>query len=555
MKSDPATEFISKITVTNRMILLSIMQKLYFAIHELFLKELKVTEHQKNLIEIKRAIKPSDFSSVTQYFTEPVYKHDLFVPQHLPSNLKEQNNKKVSIAGLKGKILKIKENSKKDALIMKLSNEYFNFERAIEISDLVLNIKNIRNNNEHETPQNEISKAMLLHANINRLLDLTPDHILESMDEFDEYENYLKQSSVLFHNAYNPADEIDSIPQEIPKPEFNYEELKSMISNELRKQAEASEKSLADLKNDLQEMKKKISVPQLQIKAVEDASEPEISFLDTPSFSRKAIPPPASKQKMKSEKLTYEKPKLTKSYSMSPTSPTQSISPAADFDEGSLDIKEIKKSSKSVREELISLRDKIYTIISNTGHLEYWDCILNTRIIANIIINKLYTLQEFKLSQSKPGYSFITTAGGGFAERSQESKRLMDLQLEIFWPEVQEITQTYFFDFSYIFNLRGKPWAINNKEEYIEKFIKEEPETMEVLTEYLGKPKGDLSWRRGAYKEFSPAFLRAWCRTIKKYPKPKFFVFHQRLDDGWIFRLANSKNFAQVAKELTEEQP
>ena len=60
------------------------------------------------------------------------------------------------------------------------------------------------------------------------------------MDEFDEYEIYLKQSSVLFHNAYNPADEIDVIPQEIPKPEFNYEELKSMISNELRKQAEAS---------------------------------------------------------------------------------------------------------------------------------------------------------------------------------------------------------------------------------------------------------------------------------------------------------------------------
>lgn len=68
MNTDPATEFISKITVTNRLTLLSIIQKIYFEIHELFIKKLRVTEQDQKLTEIKREIEPTDFVSASQYF-------------------------------------------------------------------------------------------------------------------------------------------------------------------------------------------------------------------------------------------------------------------------------------------------------------------------------------------------------------------------------------------------------------------------------------------------------------------------------------------------------
>lgn len=553
MNTDPATEFVSKITVTNRITLLSIIQKIYFEIHELFIKKLRVTEQDQKLTEIKREIEPTDFVSASQYFKNQIYKHDLFVPQHLNENDKERINKKVSISELKGKILKIQDNSKKEKLRMQLSNEYFNLDRVFEICDLVFNIKSIRNNNEHGFAESEISEAMLLHANVNRLIDLTPDHILTSIDQFEEYDAYLRKSSALFYRAYNPEDEeTKEIPSNIPKPEFNYEQLKEIISTELGRQATSSQQYIEEFKNELVDIKKTISLQQLNRTA--ENNETDISFEaeETPSFSRKVIQP--SEQKTESKKSSNESSKVishVKGKMPPPKSladdmaPPEPISPDA-----FLDLVKTRKSSKSVREELIVLRDKIYTIMSNTGELEYWDCILNKRIIRNIINNKIFTAEDFRLSDCKPGYNFITMAGGNFTERSKESKSLMDLQLEMFWSEVQEITKNHFFNFYYVFNNRGQPWAKNKTRKYVDEFIQTEPEIITTLTEYVGLDKSDIAWVH-EFDEFSPAFLKAWYRIIKEFPKPRI-VMPVPVDDGWALRIVNAENIDKYDADFVQ---
>lgn len=539
MNTDPATEFISKITVTNRITLLSIIQKIHIEIHELMIKELRITPQDQKLTEIKREMKPTDFTSVSQYFKNRIYKHNLFVPQHLNDNIKEKINEKVSISDLKGKILKIKDNAKKEKLTMQLSNEYFNHERIFEICDLVFNIKSIRNDNEHGLSESKISKAMLLHANVNRLIDLTPDHILTGIDQFDEYEAYLRESSALFYRAYNPEDEeVKEIPSEIPKPEFNYEQFKEIISTELSKQASSSQDFLEDFKNELEDIKKTLSLQKLN--RADENIDTDISLVEQTLESMK----PSNESSKVTTHAKISSPKPSVSYDRAPS---KILSPK-EF----LDLAKTRKSSKSVREELIVLRDKIYTIMSNSRELEYWDCILNKRIISNIINNKIYTAEDFRLSGCRPGYNFITMAGGNFTERSKESKSLMDLQLEMFWSEVQEITKNYLFNFYYIFNNRGEPWAKNNKHQYLEKFIQTEPEIIRTLTDYVGQDEGNVAWITHDRNEFSPAFLKAWYRNIKEFPKPSILL-PVGVEDGWALRLINAKNIDKYDEAFIKE--
>ena len=76
----------------------------------------------------------------------------------------------------------------------------------------------------------------------------------------------------------------------------------------------------------------------------------------------------------------------------------------------------------------------------------------------------------------------------------------MDVQVEAFWPEIQEILEGYFFNFEYIFNLKNKPWAKSIEKYALMEVENPIPERLEVF-EYLKKYYEDLSLDK------SPFFL------------------------------------------------
>ena len=113
----------------------------------------------------------------------------------------------------------------------------------------------------------------------------------------------------------------------------------------------------------------------------------------------------------------------------------------------------IRKTRKETEKQLLSLRDKI--LMESKQQIFNYDCFLNRKIIRNILNEKIFLSEDFRRSNIKPGYIWQTDSRqrfygklkeAKFVKREQKSLDILDLQINKFWGEVQEITRNYFFD-------------------------------------------------------------------------------------------------------------
>ena len=202
----------------------------------------------------------------------------------------------------------------------------------------------------------------------------------------------------------------------------------------------------------------------------------------------------------------------------------------------------LRKTRKQTKEELIVLRNKIYTLITNhTKYFDHWDNILNTKIIKNILDEKIFEKEDFLSSNIKPGYNWRTLRAKDkeFIERDEESKELMDVQVEAFWPEIQEILEGYFFNFEYIFNLKNKPWAKSIEKYALMEVENPIPERLEVF-EYLKKYYEDLSLDKSPFFYFSNSFVKALIKAIRFHKDNH--VTWKEFSDGFAIRVLSMPN-------------
>ena len=202
----------------------------------------------------------------------------------------------------------------------------------------------------------------------------------------------------------------------------------------------------------------------------------------------------------------------------------------------------LRKTRKQTKEELIVLRNKIYTLITNhTKYFDHWDNILNTKIIKNILDEKIFEKEDFLSSNIKPGYNWRTLRAKDkeFIERDEESKELMDVQVEAFWSEIQEILEGYFFNFEYIFNLKNKPWAKSIEKYALMEVENPIPERLEVF-EYLKKYYEDLSLDKSPFFYFSNSFVKALMKAIRFHKDKQ--VTWKEFSDGFAIRVLSMPN-------------
>ena len=196
----------------------------------------------------------------------------------------------------------------------------------------------------------------------------------------------------------------------------------------------------------------------------------------------------------------------------------------------------IRKTRKQTREDLLVLRNKIYTIMTNHTAFDHWDNILSTKIIKNILDNKIFTSSDFKSSDMKPGYLWKTAFKKDtelFIERDRESVELMDLQINQFWGEVQDVTRNYFFDYDYIYNNKNKPWAKASLK-YSEKDFLENTILYNEVFNYLQKIIPAINIDEKPFNEFSLSFVRALNKNIDEFPNDE--LIWEEVGEGFVIK-------------------
>ena len=232
-------EFCSVVLHQKKYILVEVMKKTFMNFLNLLEKSTLFTfSFDKNLLNLK--LKESkDFGSIMHLYTNPIFKYDV--------------NKNISLSGLEIKhrdlSKKAKENDNQKHFLIKnsfeknLSNENFDHKKIFEIVNLCFFIKNFRNFEEHDDSVS-LSQALLLAATINRLLTITPEHILEELDDSDEYQEYVEDSLVNLSKTYsngNDSDEpeeeavvIESTNRPHPTEKIDPESLKEMLKEAIK---------------------------------------------------------------------------------------------------------------------------------------------------------------------------------------------------------------------------------------------------------------------------------------------------------------------------------
>ena len=422
---------------------------------------------------------------------------------------------------------------------------------------------------------------MLLAATINRLLTITPEHILEELDDSDEYQEYVEDSLVNLsktysngNDSYEPEGEavvIESTNRPHPTEKIDPESLKEMLKEAIKEIQDdgliennrhsqiydegPSEEDL-ELMDYLSEnpsygTQEEDAPPDDVLTPLEnipmDTSDPLIKKMSA-ELGNPQDKPIARDMEMDGFWLEDEEPEVRKS-----TIDDENVEVKRRNMEysGSWETEELlsesivlklRKTRKQTKEELIVLRNKIYTLITNhTKYFDHWDNILNTKIIKNILDEKIFEKEDFLSSNIKPGYNWRTLRAKDkeFIERDEESKELMDVQVEAFWPEIQEILEGYFFNFEYIFNLKNKPWAKSIEKYALMEFENPIPERTEVF-EYLKKYYEDLSLDKSPFFYFSNSFVKALMRAIRFHKDKQ--VTWKEFSDGFAIRVLSMPN-------------
>ena len=642
MNDSPASNFIEKLFGKNRKILLGIIKKLFFEIHDLVLSDNDFYLKGKNekLFEIKRNQHLSDFSGAADLFREPRYINDIILKYN--SSQKAEIPHPISLARLEHEIrFSINDEFTQEKIKAKIHNDYFSLDTIDQIAKIVLDINSFRNRKEHELLNNDFSEASLLFGYLNRLMALTPDHILESDESFTMYSDYLNNEIIALTKIYIPTEDEQVSSETEPRSNIDIDDLAKKISDQIKEDNDAKDIEIGRLKKQLEQkyfysIEKKKSCFDVEladfykimpfhsskdankIAAQEvtwqwgwdkryndfyiprgavmddtghvyifyDKNDPYFKHMDKEDVNdymfsveeieeswgpfekplelirelsvvfrdEKAItqeqkdaknalidfyvdggPEPSQKQKDLARAHDFppflriliedwEYPEASFNKPVENTLPEILHRQIDDFDFKDIEKPTIKtiirKTRKETREQLLELRNKIYTVMTNHTVFDHWDSILNSKIIRNILNERIFTSEDFKKADIKPGYIWKTASkqqAAPYVKRDQASLELMDLQINQFWEEVQDITRNYFFDYDYIYNNKNRPW-VKASLKYTEKDYSENTDLYQEVFGYLHKTEPSLKIDSSPFNEFSLSFIKAIKRNMKEFP-------------------------------------
>lgn len=679
MNNNPASDFIETVLGKNREVLLEIINNLFFEIHDLVLNEFYIAKKNEKLFEIKRKSKLSDFSSAADLFRNRFYLNKRFPPKYNHEHKRDISHQ-ISLINLKNEIRHLNDELVREKIKGQIKNDYFNLNTIDQIARLVIDINTLRNREEHELDNFDFSQASLLFGYLNRLLALTPDHILDSLSDYQEYSEYLNNEFKKLTKIYIPTEdeEAKSNKNEV-RPEIDIKDLAEKISEQLQKENDVKDKEIEALKDQLETKTPKTvycymykkewyetyantkdergfivtdfsadnkdqiayvwalradstqtwsgpvdaGVPDCYIPhgTAQDKDGHIYMFYDKndPYYHPRNLPEDVLKYVMFSiedielswgpfeepleiirdlsvtftdhtytdeeweaystykglwdknpeDVLTprqlelvkeiekrppivipikdYEYPKGSswEDYDRRQEKTIVDIKPKSpsikDEDEDSLITKPtietiIRKTRKETREQLLELRNKIYTIMTNHTVFDHWDNILSSKIIRNILNESIFSSEDFKTADIKPGYIWKTASkqqAAPYVERDKESLELMDLQINQFWGEVQDITRNYFFDYDYIYNNKNKPWARASLK-YTERDHKENKNLYDEIFDYLNKSNSSIKKDSSPFKEFSLSFIKALKRNIDEFPDDD--LTWEAIGDGYVIK-------------------
>jgi hypothetical protein len=656
-----ASKFIGIITGKNREILLEIINKLFFAIHDLLLNDFNVPKKNEKLFEIKRSSTLSDFSGAADLFRTNYYFNKKF-PRKYNHEEKLEKHSQISLLRLEKEIRFLNDELVRERIKGQICNEYFNLDAIDQIAKLVIDINTLRNREEHELTNFDFSQASLLFGYVNRLLALTPDYILESSNEYHEYQEYLNCEFKKLTKIFIPVEDEEEISSKAEaRTDLNIEDLAKRISQEIKKESDQKDKEIKRLKSELEHnyfytIDKKKSIYNIErndfykimpiyytdkdsniynasittsewswendgrpeffmpngavaddkgdvyifydkndpyfmgvgkknaneymfsVEEIEDSWGPfdkplelirEMSVVmhddsyTSDEHEAKCIVD-EYKYGLSNQEPTEKQKKLVKKVEMRPpisipiaewrypkTSYAQPLKKASQASLANLANYSgpqrmrssqptvetiIRKTRKETEEQLLELRNKIYTIMTNHTVFDHWDNILSSKIIKNILNDKIFSIEDFKKSNTKPGYVWKTASKeqpAPFVKRDQASSELMDLQINQFWSEIQDITRNYFFDYDYIYNNKNMPW-VKASLKYTEKDYKENTDIYIEVLNHLSKI--DLAIKKDSkpFNEFSLSFIKALKRNIDQFPKDDFTW--AILGDGFVIK-------------------
>ena len=122
-----ASKFIGIITGKNREILLEIINKLFFAIHDLLLNDFNVPKKNEKLFEIKRSSTLSDFSGAADLFRTNYYFNKKF-PRKYNHEEKLEKHSQISLLRLEKEIRFLNDELVRERIKGQICNEYFNLD-------------------------------------------------------------------------------------------------------------------------------------------------------------------------------------------------------------------------------------------------------------------------------------------------------------------------------------------------------------------------------------------------------------------------------------------
>ena len=129
MNDSPASSFIEKILGKNREVLLGIIKKLFFEIHDLVLSDFFLKGKNEKLFEFKRNQHLSDFSSAADLFREARYLNNRILKHN--SSQKMGIPHPISLARLEKQIrFSIDDDLAREKIKAKIQNDYFNLDKA-----------------------------------------------------------------------------------------------------------------------------------------------------------------------------------------------------------------------------------------------------------------------------------------------------------------------------------------------------------------------------------------------------------------------------------------
>ena len=678
MNNSPASNFIETVLGKNREVLLEITNNLFFEIHDLVLNEFYIPKKNEKLFEIKRKSKLSDFSSAADLFRTPLYLNKRFPPKY--NHLQKRDiPQQISLVQLKNKIINLNDEFIREKIKGQIKNDYFNLNTIDQIARLVIDINTLRNREEHELDNFDFSQAGLLFGYLNRLLALTPDHILDSSSDYQEYSEYLNNEFKKLTKIYIPTEDEEEISNKNEvRPDIDIKDLANKISEQINEDNDAKDIEIKELKEKLEKntpkyfyvynlkkehyersfrngtlkkdargffedtfrMEDKDSLaytyatrpdctsmwggvlgntdpsPEFYIPfgAVQDAYGHIYNFYDKndPYYSSANMDEHwinlhmFSIEEIESSWGPFDKPltvlrELSVTYSdenytdeeweaystykgLWDENPEDVLTPRQlelvneiekrppivipikdwEYPEASYKVFEpskeispkvtehlepqkddltkptietiIRKTRKETREQLLELRNKIYTIMTNHTVFDHWDNILNSKIIKNILNESIFSSEDFKTADIKPGYIWKTASkqqAAPYVKRDKESLELMDLQINQFWGEVQDITRNYFFDYDYIYNNKNKPWAKASLK-YIKRDQKENKKLYDEIFDYLNKSNSSINKDSSPFNEFSLSFIKALKRNIDEFPNDD--LTWEAIGDGYVIK-------------------